>query len=236
MELDHKLEKLKVAAFKDAARRGDPILEFEAMFNPASYSQTFNIDWAQPQGVGSTGAELKYTRRLPGQLSFDLVLDGTGVQDIGVARDKKTVSQRVKELLDTTIKYNGEIHESNYLQVTWGDFTFSSRLSSLTVNYTRFDCHGNPLRAELKLTLVSDTAADKLAKERHPASPDLTHARVVKGGDTLPLLTKSIYGSPARYLDVARYNDLDDFRNLSPGVEIIFPPLVALDAAFHTPG
>jgi nucleoid-associated protein YgaU len=53
----------------------------------------------------------------------------------------------------------------------------------------------------------------------------LTHSRIVKSGDTLPLLSKEIYGNSAYYLQLAQANNLDDFRNLQPGQEIFFPPL-----------
>jgi len=42
----------------------------------------------------------------------------------------------------------------------------------------------------------------------------------------LPLMCQTIYDSPAYYLQVARFNNLVDFRNLEPGTEIIFPPVV----------
>ena len=47
----------------------------------------------------------------------------------------------------------------------------------------------------------------------------------MKSGDTLPLLSKAMYGSSQYYLRVAQINNLDDFRNLTPGQAIIFPPL-----------
>jgi contractile injection system tube protein len=226
-----KLEKLKILAFKDVERSGTPLLEFEAMFNPTSYSESYAIQWARQQGINSTGAELRYTCSPPGELSLDLVLDGTGVDEIGLlAPTRKTVRERIDQLLKVTRQYNGEIHQTNYLIVQWGKLDFSCCLSSLTINYTRFDREGNPLRAELKVSFVSDASAQTLVKQKQPSSPDLTHARIVKSGDTLPLLTKAIYGSSARYLDVARYNDLDDFRVLTPGREIVFPPLAVLDA------
>ncbi|HEU6454372.1 MAG TPA: peptidoglycan-binding protein, partial [Roseateles sp.] len=56
-------------------------------------------------------------------------------------------------------------------------------------------------------------------------SPDLTHKRVVKAGDRLPLLCNEIYGTPHLYLQVAAANGLDDFRNLAPGTQLFFPPL-----------
>ncbi len=42
------------------------------------------------------------------------------------------------------------------------------------------------------------------------------------GGSTFKGL---IYGSSTYYLWVAQVNNLDDFRNLTPGQKIFFPPL-----------
>ena len=47
---------------------------------------------------------------------------------------------------------------------------------------------------------------------------------MVVDGDTLPLLCREIYGSASYYLRVAQVNRLDDFRNLTAGQELIFPP------------
>jgi len=47
----------------------------------------------------------------------------------------------------------------------------------------------------------------------------------VRSGDTLPMLSKEVYGSPNHYLRLAQVNQLDDFRNLTPGQRIVFPPL-----------
>ncbi|MGR9053652.1 MAG: LysM peptidoglycan-binding domain-containing protein, partial [Gammaproteobacteria bacterium] len=57
------------------------------------------------------------------------------------------------------------------------------------------------------------------------SSPDLTHARMVLAGDTLPLMTERIYGTSKYYLRIAQINGLDDFRNLKPGSMLVFPPL-----------
>jgi nucleoid-associated protein YgaU len=56
-------------------------------------------------------------------------------------------------------------------------------------------------------------------------SPDLTHVRLIKDGDTLPALCHAIYGDPLRYLQVASVNGLDDFRRLEAGTRLVFPPL-----------
>ena len=81
------------------------------------------------------------------------------------------------------------------------------------------------MRAELDINLIADEDVKKRVKKENKNSPDLTHARIVKSGDSLPLLTKEVYGVPDYYLRVAQANNLDDFRNLTVGQELLFPPL-----------
>ena len=71
--------------------------------------------------------------------------------------------------------------------------------------------------------------AKTIFREAGKSSPDVTHVRVVKSGDTLPLLCKEVYGSAAHYLRVAHDNGLDDFRNLTPGRTLTFAPLTRDD-------
>ncbi len=63
-------------------------------------------------------------------------------------------------------------------------------------------------------------------EDRH--SPDLTHRRTVKPGDTLPYLCFQVYGDPRHYLYVAEHNALDDVRRLTVGRVLQFPPLPAV--------
>jgi hypothetical protein len=230
-----KLEKLKIKAYKRINRElSDLIDTFEAMFNPESFTQKFEILYGKAQPIGSSDKQQRFAKNLPGDLSLKLLLDGTGTTDIGILPFQTTqkVSERVKKFLDLTFYMNGNIHEPTYLKVEWGDLIFSCRLSSVDINYSNFDRDGSALRATLDIKLVSDQSIEKLNKIEGKNSPDLSHARIVKAGDTLPLLSKEIYGSSTYYLWVAKANDLDDIRNLNPGQQLFFPPLPQ-DAVSH---
>jgi hypothetical protein len=227
-----KLKKLTIKAYTSSARSGAPIGVFEAMYNPTSFSQKYEIVYGRNQGFDSSGRPANYSRSRPQSLNLKLVLDGTGVNESGLSSllSRKSVSDRVKEFVDLTFRMNGQIHEPNYLVVEWGGkedggLIFSCRLESVNITYTSFDRAGSPLRAELDIILVSDQDAKKRVRKEGKSSPDLTHSRIVKSGDTLPLLTKEVYGSSNFYLRVAQVNNLDDFRNLIPGQELFFPPL-----------
>jgi len=221
-----KLEKLKVIAYKDR-KRSSKVGTFEAMYNPDSFSQKYAIKYEATQGINTTGKEVNYTQSIPEELGIKLLLDGTGVSQFGILSlfDNPTVSERVEEFLDLTFRMNGDIHEPNFLVIEWGDLTFSCRLGSVDITYTSFNRDGTPLRAELAATFIWDADESKRLAEENKKSADLTHSRIVKSGDTLPLLTKAVYGSSAYYVRVAQANSLDDFRNLTPGQEIFFPPL-----------
>lgn len=221
-----KLEKLKIRSYSDRERR-QLVSTFEAMFNPTTFSQDFEISYAPAQGIGSSATEARFTLSDPQKLQLELLLDGSGVDTIGVLSPfQKSVSDRVDEFLASAYELNGSTHEPNFLVVEWGDrLAFSCRLKKATVTYESFDRAGNPLRAKLVITVVSDATSESIAAQENLTSPDVTHFRVVRAGDTLPLLSKEIYGSPDHYLFVAAHNALDDFRHLEAGRELLFPPL-----------
>jgi hypothetical protein len=235
LETPFKLEKLKIQAYSSAARMGDPIDTFEAMFNPASFQQKYEIAYNKTQSINSTGDALNYSYSRPAELNLKLILDGTGVTPLGVSLLGKppSVAAQVSKFLDLTFHMNGDTHEPSYLRVSWGDLkfwgdtSFDCRLGSLNVTYTSFNRDGSALRAELDLMLKLDQEVKKRLQKEQKKSPDVTHSRVVKSGDTLPLLCKAIYGKSLYYLRVAQVNNLDDFRNLTPGQTLIFPPVAS---------
>lgn len=227
-----KLEKLRIEAYLDVERRrpADPP-RMDVMFNPTSLQRSHEVSYesVRQQGINTPGRPARYAYTPQGSLSLKLVFDGTGVDRIGlsVLRDAPSVKKDIAKLEKLCLRMNGDIHEPHFLRVRWGEFSFDCRLKSLGIHYTLFDESGDPLRAEIDLALVEDKSAKKIFREAGKNSPDLTHARVVKAGDTLPLLCHEIYGSSRHYLRVARDNGLDDFRVLEPGQTLLFAPLPA---------
>jgi len=230
-----KLQKLTVKAYNTRVRSSaDLIGSFEAMYNPGSFSQEYEIEYSGKlqQAYNSTGQAVKYARSKPRELNIKLILDGTGVEQMGISllKARKSVSDRVKEFIDLTFRMNGEIHEPNFLVVEWGGkqdggLIFSCRLGRVNVTYNSFNRDGSPLRAELDVTLISDQDVKKRMRKENKKSPDLSRTHTVQAGDTLTLLCKAIYGSARYYLKIAEVNNLNNFRALTPGQELLFPPL-----------
>jgi len=225
-----KLAKLTIAAYKGADRADPPLGTFEVQYNPETLSLQHESVFQQQQGVGTSSGEGKFSYGRSKRLNVNLVVDGTNVGHMGIEllRPVPTVADQISKFLATCYAVHGETHEPAYLKLLWGNGVlqpgFNCRLQSVDVKYTAFDRDGSPLHAELGAVFVEQLDPKQKLAEVRPSSPDLTHRRVVRDGDTLPQLCREIYGSPSHYLRVAQANGLDDFRSLAPGQELIFPP------------
>jgi nucleoid-associated protein YgaU len=163
---------------------------------------------------------MNFKKAKPGDLALTFFLDGTG------ANGKKIeVQEKINEFQQVT-GYNGKIHRTSYLKVMWGTLQIKRCvLKSASIAYKLFKPDGIPLRAVITANFT-DNSDDKTSQAiAQNQSSDLTHVRLVKAGETLPSLCEQIYGDPHYYLEVARANKIDNFRNLAPGIKLLFPPL-----------
>ncbi|SRR5450830_218845 len=197
---------------------------FEAMINPASYKRQLSINYNKKKTLGQSSAEPKFSAVCPETLTFDnLVLDSTGVVALLGMQSVKTM---VDALLAVIYDYNGKKHEPNYVRLLWGTFIFFGRAESISIDYTMFKPSGEPLRAKVSLSFTGWMSTEESSLRANQSSPDLSHLVEVAMGDTLPLLCSRIYNDPSYYREVARINNLTNFRNLEPGLMLRFPPLV----------
>ncbi|MDY7003250.1 MAG: hypothetical protein SWX82_04600 [Cyanobacteriota bacterium] len=230
-----KLEKLKINVYQDE-KRGSAQETFTAMFNPESYSLKYENIYQPYQGINTSGRGAKYSLSKPQNLSLKLILDDTGVADygssgfagaslVGNVSGTKDIYKQVQKFLQLTCYMDGKIHEPKFLKIEWGDLIFDCRLQSVKVNYTLFNRSGQPIRAELDTVFIGDIQDSKRVKQENKNSPDLSHYRTVKSGDKLPLMAQEIYGDPSYYLQLARANNLNNFRKLKTGINIKLPPI-----------
>lgn len=232
LRLLNKLQRLKINVYGNRLRYGMPQAVFTAMFNPTTLDVNHTNEFAKLQGINTQGRKVQYIRSRSREHYLELILDGTGVTDPGLSTlaggGTAGVAGQVKQFLDLCFHMDGNIHEPRFLKIQWGEGElkdFDCRLESVDIEYTLFDRSGAPLRAVLKAKFIEDIDSAKGVRLAGKNSPDLTHTRIVKSGDTLPSLSKEIYGSSQYYLRLAQVNNIDDFRNLTPGQELIFPPL-----------
>ncbi|MCC8155240.1 MAG: hypothetical protein LIP01_14265, partial [Tannerellaceae bacterium] len=112
-----------------------------------------------------------------------------------------------------------------YINIAWGTFSFRGRLKSINEEYSLFSPFGIPLRVNLDLTFVSHMEKEEANKEEGKESPDLSRMIILKAGESIALWCCRIYGDASYCADVAAWNGLPEFRNIKPGVALLFPPL-----------
>ena len=202
----------------------DESRQFRFSINPESYDHSFALRYNDQAAPGKSEVTTRFDKAEPETLKIRALLDGTGAfaEDNGEPDDVKSQLEKLSAIV---YRYDGDQHEPNPVQVLWGSQIFIGRLESMSVDSTMFKANGEPLRAKLDLAFKSFATAEEEALRANRSSPDMSHLVEVRAGDTLPLLCHRIYRDSSYYLEVARHNDLTDFRDLEPGSKLHFPPL-----------
>ncbi|MBI3134484.1 MAG: hypothetical protein HYZ14_07375 [Bacteroidetes bacterium] len=218
------LELLKITGYTDEefknAFRSSP---YTVMINPETIKRQRAIEYNEQQAPDSSSASQKYKSTPSEGISFDIVIDCTGVVD-----SKRTNMVKEISLLESIIfTYNGKIHRPNFVKIQWGkDITFKGVLKSFDTQYTLFKPDGSPLRAKVSLSFSQYISPSTVKKLDKPESPDVTHMVAVVEGVTLPQMCQQVWNDDSYYVQVARYNDLNKFRNLKGIQSLIFPPII----------
>ena len=224
-----KLEKMLILAFSDSEKAenggvNDADDRFEALINPESYTLEYKLKFSEgTQGQGTSGTQLKYEYTEPEEISFEFLFDNTGIID---GQPRASIADDLKKFKDVLVAYKGDSHEPRHFKLVWGENSiFKGRVTEVSINHKLFKPDGTPIRATATVKFRSSIEEQKRAARENRSSPDLTHVRKVKSGDTLPMMCYRIYGDPKYYIQVAEVNAITNFRQLKPGTDIIFPPI-----------
>lgn len=243
-----KLEKLKLHALKPAANPDDPPQASTApedtyvvQVNPSNCTLNRLLNYTYQRGQGFSAGEAVYNDSTPINLQFELLFDATGaiaapsevgdVPLVGAIASALSNSQpfvlmdEIKRFSALVYDYDGKVHRPRRLLLVWGALAFACVLKNLSYRFTLFKQDGTPLRAIANCTFTESVSDAVRIRKDNASSPDLTHLRDVREGDTLPLLAYDIYGNAGLYLEVARVNKLVNFRRLRAATRLQFPPV-----------
>ena len=196
---------------------------YEVMLNPDNIKLDRKIDYNTEQAPDKSQPSVKYDKTNAMTLSFDLVIDCTGVVD----NTRIDLPKEIADLLNVVYNYHGEIHRPYFVIISWGlGDTFKGVLTTFNTHYTLFNADGIPLRAKVSLSFTSYLDPKSVSKTENKASPDLTHLVTVRLGDALPSISQKIYNKPDYFIQIAEFNGLDKFRRLQAGTQLIVPPLI----------
>jgi Contractile injection system tube protein len=229
--------KLKITAYRKEDFT-DNAGEFDVSFNPVSLNLKLQIDRVETKVLGQPDGSAPQVAIPSQDFSFDFIIDGTGFEggrnaianslstgDEG-KESHKYVSGEIAKLLTLVYKYEGEKHQSNYIEILYGTILIQCVLSSIDITYTLFDKAGMPLRA--KVSLSFKTTGKKQLQDiiANAQSPDLTHIRELKQHDHFLNMSNKMYDDNYLYVQVARANNMNSIRENKTGNRIVFPPII----------
>lgn len=191
--------------------------------NPESLNLEKGIVYREDKQMGTTNGSNAFERYLPEKLSFSFTVDTTGV--VEGTKDTDQAYVKIKELEGLLYAYNEEGHRPSYIVIAYGELIFKGQLASMKVDYTLFNNDGIPLRANVSLSFSGFRGSEEDKKKFSKLSPDMSRLIVIKENDTLANLCYLIYGNSRLAPQVARFNNLNGFRDIPVGAELLFPPL-----------
>lgn len=231
------LAKIKITAYKTSAFEESKKIssgEFKALVNPEGYTRSYKIKYKDQQASGTKSQQMKFEKIEPEDIEFEFLFDKTGAlpgtfkatDNAGIQQEgKEGVWPDIERFKKVVYDYKGEIHQPPFLIIQWGELLFKCVLREMSINFKLFRPDGTPLRAIAKAKFTSTVENELRVRQEAKSSPDITHVRIVKAGDTLPMMAFQVYEDPSYYIQVAKANNLFNFRYLEPGTKIFFPPI-----------
>ena len=215
------LTKLNIAAFADPLYSKPTGKSFAVQVNPNQIELKKGLKMDEANPVNVQQQSMGYLGHIAETLSFDTLIDATGA--VPGARD---IQQEIRRIEEVVYFINGEIHQPNFLVVSWGTFVFKGMLDTLGYQYTLFAPDGRPLRVKVSLSFKAVTDPKEAAKKAGLESPDLSRVIELKTGETIAAWCHEIYGDLSYSMEVAAVNRLPSIRRVEPGTRVLFPPLV----------
>jgi hypothetical protein len=202
------------------------------LFNPTEYSISKTNTWTFTEVQGQSLPPAEFGGGNPRELSLSLLLDAS-LLDGG--RSVKQISDKLFKMMEVGDgrPAGGTRSAPPFVTFRWGAVdTFKAVCTSLTIAYQLFEPNGDPIRANVQLTLVqaqqASTASSSSANlAQNPTTRALAgHAvHTVGDGDSLPSIAYRAYGDATRWRVIAEANDVDDPLRLRRGTPLVLPRL-----------
>jgi nucleoid-associated protein YgaU len=202
--------------------------KFQVPFNPTEFTRTKGAQIAEIAIPGLDAPILQFIRGQTEKLTLDLFFDTTVSKDgrqaiMGAgATPVTTETEKIYQL----VKIQADTHAPPRLRLIWGKaLSFRAIVESVQQKFTLFSPEGVPLRATLTVTFSEYKTLEQQLQEINKKSADHTKRRVVRQGDTLSKIAAEEYKDPGAWRHIAEENNIDNPRQLSPGMVLEIPPL-----------
>ncbi len=210
------------------------VSDWTGKFNPSTINYESQVEYFEDIPIGASGSEVRFKRMPPVKLSFNILLNNFEADSTNaylallgtpaLSTTDPIITQATK-LKNVIYNMNSSTHQPNYVRLQFGDNTFYGRAVKFNVKYTEFKTNGEATRAEIETSFAGSKSKKTSATELQLNSPDMTHAYLVREGDTLTMLAAKYYNNPNLFIELAQVNNINSLRRLEPGTTILIPPL-----------
>jgi nucleoid-associated protein YgaU len=196
-------------------------------FNPTEYSVEYSASFQEAAPPGLSNPVVQFVNGNARVLTMDLLFD---TFTDGGRRNVLDLTRPLTHL----VSIDEDLHAPPRVKFRWGVFEFVAVVEKISQKLTMFTSDGTPVRATLNVTFKQyRTIAEQLENPRLN-SADKTKRRVMESHDSIWLMAAREYGEPRYWRLIARHNDIDDPRRITPGTVLVLPPLDPDDP--HNPG
>lgn len=203
---------------------GSPI---KCWFNPTQYSISKQNNWTvnQPAAGHRGPPKAQFGGGQPKELSLDLLFDASDTtKDV-----RKEVIDDLFDMMEPNPSLaSGQSKRSARpptVTFTWGEVILKAVVKQLSVQYTLFHPDGKPIRAAVHLALMEVPEGGLTAGQNPTTRGEVTHAHVVRDGDTLQSIAFTAYRDATRWRAIAEANGIDDPLDLRRGQTLAIPRL-----------
>ena len=205
---------------------------FDVLFNPTEFSISKSNEWKYEKVTGTTFTPPSFGGGNPRELTLNLLLDASL---LGKTQHVRGITDDLFKMMEVPGGSAGGSSTAAppFITFTWGsETTFKSVCTQLTVAYKLFRPNGDPIRADVKMTLKqAEPASTASSTGANRGTNPTTRANAghgvhtVKDGDSLPSIAYEAYGDATSWRAIADANGIENPLHLRRGRSLSLPRL-----------
>lgn len=198
-------------------------------FNPEEYHITAQGKYSTEERPNKDSPIIQYIGGSVTALNLSLIFDTSastettlGLMTTSVKNNKATDVSDYIAILFSLVRVAGELHRPPAVEFTWGSLYLCGFTQSIDVTYTMFERGGMPVRAKVKLGIVSPNL-EELSQPLQ--SPDRTKCRVLTEGTNIWSIAQAEYDDAGYWREIAKANQIMDPLAVPIGTVLKIPAL-----------
>ena len=217
------MAKILPEGFVPAYLKIDPGTTLNCYFNPTEFSIAKTNTWNPKEVTGQSAPKLEFGGGQPRKMELSLLFDQTFPPYTMSVRDATALLLDAMDV-PSSAAAGTPTAEPPSITFGWGRTVFKGACTSLTCTYKLFQPDGEPVRADVKLSL---TQAEPPVRGQNPTTRAQAGfgMHTVRDGDTLPSISYGAYGDATKWRLIAEANGVDNPLHLRRGASLSLPSL-----------